>query len=95
MQLQVKSSVMVGCVFLGKGIVGHPEMGVIVECREVVFDMWDVMFQEWTGKHEMTKVMYRTDTGYAFDQDTLDGMYQIENYAPNWRAKKKDAWGII
>ena len=87
---------MAGCVFLGKGIVDHPEMGVIIECRKVVFDEWDVMFQEWLGKRETTKVMYRTDTGYAFDHSRIeDGTYEIEQYAPNWRAHKKDAWGLI
>ena len=94
--LQVKSSKSHGCLFLGKGIVNHPEMGVVVECREVVFDKWDIMRTEWFGRFEETRIMYRTDTGYSFDETQLqDGTFQIEQYAPNWRARKKDAWGLF
>jgi len=92
--LQVKSSKAHGCLFLGKGIVGHPEMGVVVDARFVTFDTWDVMRGQWAG-HEESRVLYRTDTGYSFDETRLqDGTYTIEEYAPNWRAKKPDAWGI-
>lgn len=96
MQLFVKSSTSYGCTFLGKGIVGHPEMGVVCECREVIFDEWDHVGHHWTGRNEVVKVMLRTDTGYSFDNDMLrDGVFEIENYAPNWRAHKKDAWGVL
>ena len=96
-QLQVKSSVRSGCVFLGKGIKGRPEMGVVVECRRVTFDEWDLMRQEWTGRHEETRMLYMTDNGYVFDDSQLydERLFQIEEHAPNWRAKKKDAWGLF
>lgn len=96
MQLQVKSSINRGCTFFGKGIVNRPEMGVVVECREVLLDEWDVGFCHWSGRNEVTKIMYRTDNGYSFDDDMLaDGMFEIEEYAPNWRSHKKDAWGVL
>lgn len=82
--LSVKTSKSMGCTFLGKGIVDHPEMGVVDECREVVMDELDV-FGEWTG-NETKIVMLRTDNGYAFDENMLrNGTFKIENYAPNWR----------
>lgn len=94
--LQVKNSTPKGCTYLGKGFVDHPEMGVVVECREVVFDTWDVMYGHWTGKNEKTITMVRTDTGFAFDErDIWDGRYELEQYAPSWRAHKKDAWGLF
>ena len=90
--LHVKSSEAAGCRYLGKGFVDHPEMGVVVECRKVVLDKWDVA-RGWKGdEHAIT--MVRTDTGFAFDeQDIWDGKYEIELYAANWRARKPDAWG--
>lgn len=96
MNLLVKKSVQYGCTFLGKGIVGRPEMGVIRECRLVWFDEWDVMRQCWMERNEIRRIMYRTDTGYAFDHDSIaDGTYKIKGYAPNWRARKPDAWGFL
>ena len=87
----VKSSKPMGCTFFGKGICGHPEMGVVEECREVVMDEKDV-FGEWIG-NETTIVMLRTDNGYAFDESLLrDRILEIENYAPNWRAKAGYPW---
>lgn len=94
--LSVKASTPYGCTFLGKGIVNRPEMGVVCECRLVRFDEWDVMRQCWTGRGETQKIMYRTDNGYSFDHDSIvDGTYQIEQYAANWRARKPDAWGSL
>ena len=93
--LSVKASAPYGCTFLGKGIVGREEMGVVIECRMVWFDEWDVMQQRWIGKNQVRKIMYRTDNGYAFDHDALvDGTYKIEQYAPNWRARKNNPWGF-
>ena len=93
--LQVKFSRPIGCVFLGKGIEGRPEMGVVCDCREVTFDEWDVVYQSWKGANVVCRTMYRTDNGYSFDQTQLDdGTFRIEEYAPNWRAKKKGAWGL-
>ena len=88
--MNVKNSKEYGCTFLGKGIVGRPEMGVVVQCREVIFDEWDVMRQDWKG-HEVKKLVFKTDTGYVFDEDDYlgpDARLEIELYAPNWRAKK-------
>ena len=85
--LDVKNDRGVGCTFLGKGIVDRPEMGVVVECREVTFDEWDFIEQEWKDC-EVKKLLYRTDTGYVFDEDDIFGdqaRFQIELYAPNWR----------
>ena len=89
MELQVKYVRPMGCTFLGKGIVNHPEMGIVTQSAEVVFDTFDVMRQVWTDAHELKKVVYKTDNGYVFDEDQLaDGYFEIEEYAPNWRAKK-------
>lgn len=93
--LNVKASKPHGCVFLGKGIEGRPEMGVIEDCREVLFDEWDVMRGQWTGLHEKTVVMYKTDNGYVFDETFIFGkkpILKIEEYAPNWRAHKDHVW---
>lgn len=92
--LNVKYSKSCGCVFFGKGIVDRPEMGVVSECREVVFDEFDVMRQEWKGR-EVVKIVYKTDNGYSFDDDDIRGSnarLKIDNYAPSWRAKKGDCW---
>lgn len=86
-ELYTKASRYAGCTFLGKGIVGCPEMGVIVECREVTFDEWDIIEQEWKNC-EVKKLLYRTDTGYVFDEDDIrgpDAWFEIEQYAPNCR----------
>lgn len=94
--LSVKMSASYGCAFLGKGIVNRPEMGVVCECRLVWFDEWDVVRQCWTGDGATRRILYRTDTGYSFDHDSIaDGTYKIEEYAPNWRARKPDAWGFF
>lgn len=79
----------IGCVFLGKGIVGHPEMGAIVEAVLVTFDKKDI-FGNWEGDEEDI-LMVRTDNGFAFDAAELGshGHYQIEEYAPNWRAENE------
>ena len=91
--LYVKSSTPLGCAFLGKGIVGHPEMGAVTEARLVVFDKWNSTLGCWTEEDEMTLDLYRTDTGFTVTGDQLkDGTYRIEEYAPNWRVQKKDAW---
>lgn len=90
-EMLVKKSTDSGCVFLGKGIKNHPEMGVVCAAREVTFDEYDVMFQHWTG-HEITRILYKTDTGYCFDNTQLGDVFEIELYAPNWRARKPDAW---
>ena len=85
MNLDVKRDKGAGCTFLGKGIVGRPEMGVVAECREVTFDEWDFMEQEWKNC-EVKKLLYRTDTGYVFDDDDIrgpDARLEIEQYAPN------------
>lgn len=90
--LSVKYSEHVGCTFLGKGLEGHPEMGVIVAAKAVVFDEWDCFSQTWKNK-EVGRVMYFTDNGYAFDDSLLEeGVYKIELYAPNWRAHKGTPW---
>ena len=89
MELQVKYVRPMGCVFLGKGIVDRPEMGIVTECAEVIFDTFDVMRQVWTDAHEEKKIVYKTDNGFVFCEDELEsGYYEIEEYAPNWRAKK-------
>lgn len=95
--LYVKSSVPVGCTYLGKGFVGHPEMGVVVDRREVLFDDWDVMRAEWTGKREETHMLIRTDNGFVLDEADIfeRHFYEIEDYAPNWRARKYDAWDCM
>lgn len=90
----VKSSTAMGCTFLGKGIKHRPEMGVVMECREVVMDEKDI-FGEWAGE-ELIVVMFRTDNGYVFDGRQLqDGSIVIENYAPNWRAKAGYPWKVV
>ena len=95
--LHVKSARPVGCTYLGKGFVGHPEMGVVVDRREVLFDKWDVMKADWTGAHEMTIFMIRTDTGFVLNEDDIfeKHYFDIEEYAPNWRARKYDAWDCM
>ena len=85
--LDVKVDRGAGCTFLGKGIVGRQEMGVVEECREVTFDEWDFIEQDWKDC-EVKKLVYRTDTGYVFDEDDISGVnarLKIEQYAPNWR----------
>ena len=94
MNLLVKRSNRHGCVFLGKGIKDHPEMGVVVECREVTLDEWDSFSRRWKG-NEQKRILFRTDVGYAFDSQALGKIYEIEQYAPNWRASKPDAWGMF
>lgn len=94
MNKMVKESRRHGCTFLGKGIEGHPEMGVVVECREVILDEWDSVLKHWKGDNEK-RIMFRTDTGYAFDAQALGDIYQIEQYAPNFRPRKVDAWGMF
>lgn len=90
--LSVKKSVSCGCTFLGKGIVGHPEMGVVYDCREVTFDEWDLMRGEWLDREE-TRIVYKTDNGYVFDQEMLhDKAFEIELYAENWRAHKGECF---
>ena len=94
--LDVKVDRGAGCTFLGKGIVGRPEMGVIEECREVTFDEWDFIEQDWKDC-EVKKLVYRTDTGYVFDEDDIfgaDARFEIEQYAPNWR-KHLTSTGLI
>lgn len=81
-----------GCTFLGKGIEGRPEMGVVVDCREVTFDEWDFAEQDWKNC-EVKKVLFKTDAGYVFDEDDLWGAnarLKIEQYAPN-RYKSDDS----
>lgn len=90
MNLYVKKSEKIGATFLGKGIVGHPEWGVVVEVRDVTFDQKDV-FGDWEGT-EFTQTWCRTDNGFTFDAARLGGDILIENYAPNWRAETKGAW---
>ena len=91
----VKKSSRHGCTFLGKGIVDHPEMGFVVECREVILDEWDSISEEWKGSEER-RIMFRTDTGYAFDFNQLHDLpFKIEQYAPNWRPRMVDAWGMM
>ena len=90
--LDVKNDLGAGCTFLGKGIVGRPEMGVIVDCRKIVFDEWDFFEQCWKGC-ETTKLVYKTDTGYIFDEDDIFGAnprLEVEQYAPNWRRHLTD-----
>lgn len=91
-QLQVKSRERVGCSFMGKGIKGNPIMGVITDAVKVVYDEYDVGFQQWKGR-EIVRVLYLTDNGYVIDDVSLaDGEYEIEDYAPNWRCKKDPVW---
>lgn len=91
-KLHVKEYVLWGCEFIGKGIVGRPEMGVISRCKRVTFDRWDLMRGEWLGK-ETHRLMYLTDTGYSFDEtDLKEGRLEIEPYAENWRAHKGTPW---
>ena len=83
--LDVKVDRAAGCTFLGKGIVGRPEMGVIEECREVTFDEWDSFEMEWKDL-KVKKLVYKTSTGYVIDDDMLMGnsaLFEIEQYAPN------------
>lgn len=81
----IKKSIGHGCTFLGKGIIDHPEMGVVVECRQITFDDWDPITSEWKGD-ELITLMYWTDNDFSFVQDDLDsGRFQIELYAPNIR----------
>ena len=85
--LDVKRDKAAGCTFLEKGIVGRPEMGVVAECREVTFDEWDFIEQSWKDR-EVKRLLYRTDTGYVFDESDIfgpDARLEIEQYAPNWR----------
>ena len=86
-ELYTKVSRCAGCTFLGKGIVGRPEMGVVAECRDVTFDEWDIIEQDWKDC-EVKKLVYRTDTGYVFDETDIFGAaarFEIEQYAPNCR----------
>lgn len=92
--LYVKGWKPCGCTFLGKGIVDHPEMGVIIDCREVIFDEWSIA-GHWTGREEQSRIMYKTDTGYVFDDSDLCGdtpRFKVELYAPNVRADKIFCW---
>lgn len=85
--LDVKVDKGAGCTFIGKGIIGRPEMGVVIECREVTFDEWSFTEMDWKDQ-EVKKLLYRTDTGYVFDEDDIFGVnarFKIEQYAPNWR----------
>lgn len=84
--LRTKKIETCGCTFLGKGIVGRPEMGVVAEAKMVTFDEWDFIDLNWKGE-EVTRTMYWTDNDYAFDDTMLrpDGPFEIELYAPNWR----------
>lgn len=94
--LDVKNDRAAGCPFLGKGIVDRPEMGVIVDCREVTFDEWDPYVAYWKGC-EVKKLVYRTDTGFVFDEDDLWGEYarlRVEQYAPNIRQHLTTTMGI-
>lgn len=91
MQLYVKNSKKIGATFLGKGIVGYPEMGTIAEVREVEFDEMDI-YGEWQNT-PFRRELIRTDTGYVFDgEDLRSGRFKIENYAPNWRKEVKPAF---
>ena len=83
--LDVKIDRGAGCTFLGKGIVGHPEMGVIEECREVTFDEWDNFEMEWKDL-EIKKLVYKTSTGYVIDEEMLMGnhrVFEIEEFVDN------------
>ena len=83
--LDVKVDRGAGCTFLGKGIVGHPEMGVIEECREVTLDEWDPFEMDWKDL-EVKQLMYKTSTGYVFDEHQImgnDALFEIEQYVPN------------
>lgn len=94
--LDVKADRGAGCTFLGKGFVGHPEMGVIQECREVTFDEWDSFEMDWKDL-EVKKLMYRTSTGYVLDEDMIMGnhaLFEIEQYAPNDWAHLTNTMGI-
>lgn len=83
--MYVKKYTTAGCLFLGKGLVGRPEMGVIVESKTVVFDEKDV-FGDWKGIEE-SHILYRTDNGFVFsDDDLISGRLEVEAYAPNWRS---------
>lgn len=82
----IKSVSKIGCTFLGKGIKGHPEMGVVSEAKSVIFAEKDV-FGDWVDGTEQEFVLVRTDNGFCFDSDMLDRLFVIENYAPNYRSK--------
>ena len=81
--MKIKKFKSVGCTFLGKGLVGRPEMGIIVEAKAVVFDETDI-FGNWKNVETET-VMYRTSNGFVFDDDDLrEKRLEVEPYAPNW-----------
>lgn len=81
--LNVKEQRKTGCTFFGKGIVGRPELGVIVGATEVVFDTWNPFEEQWEGD-ETVKNVYLTDNGFVLSEDDLG---EIELYAPNWRVE--------
>ena len=92
--LYVKKTNTEGCTFLGKGIKGHPEMGVVVDCRVVCLDEMDI-YKNWKN-NEVSVILVRTSTGYAFDASKLrDRTYEIEEYAPNSHRQWRDAWGTF
>ena len=78
--LDVKNDCAGGCTFIGKGFVGHPEMGTVEECREVTFDEGDPFEMEWKNL-EVKKRMYKTSTGYVLDKDQIRDHFEIELYA--------------
>ena len=92
-ELNIKTRSELGCSFLGKGIVGHPEMGVVERVVDLIMAEQDV-FGDWVDGTETNISLILTDNGFSFDSRLLvNGTYVIENYAPNFRRKNKvKAW---
>ena len=90
--IKVKKFSSCGCTFLGKGIVGRPEMGAVVQAKTVTFNEVDC-FGDWKNTETQT-TMYLTDTGFAFsDEDLKSGRIEIELYASNlYRESYVNSW---